>query len=63
MEQMPHTELPKSKRIDDPTFNEGRDGNADASDGHVHAWLQVCLKKAGHARPQSAIGGIDGAHR
>jgi hypothetical protein len=30
MEQMPHAELPKIKRTDDPAFNEGRAGNANA---------------------------------
>jgi hypothetical protein len=30
MEQMPYTDILKGKRTDDPTFDEGRAGNANA---------------------------------
>lgn len=43
MEQRPHTARLKSKRTDDPTFNEGRAGNANARYEFVHMALGVCL--------------------
>jgi hypothetical protein len=45
MEQMPHTDKLKSNRTDNPTFNEGRAGNANALYECVHEPRSVYLKE------------------